>query len=308
MLTNDRWGVVAFTWPAISKKVLKRLLLTWVWNLLIWDCSQIPRGQWVKPNLKGCFSLITSEFWSWIIFFFLEKKGPNHGISAHTDKDASLSEEKKSYCGMWSWDCSLTSFKSIIAIFIGHQAATFWTKFCTCQDSRAVVSWAKFCSNHFVRIDLRAKSNFHQMWIVMVKTLVKWAPGSPGPGSNDDECDHTIQLYIASLIGRFTGPTWGLSGADICVGPMNFAIWDKMQCSSEIFEKWGQMTHHIGKYGDTTGSNFSGVSSIILLLLISNLWGTRVPVNKIIGDIPDFTVLNVPIFQPRHNTENGIPK
>ena len=58
------------------------------------------------------------------------------------------------------------------------------------------------------------------------------------------------------------------------------------------------------QYGDT--DNFSGVSSITLPLLISNFVGTWAPTNKIIGDIPDFTVLNVPIFQPRHNIE-GVP-
>ena len=40
----------------------------------------------------------------------------------------------------------------------------------------------------------------------------------------------------------------------------------------------GQMTHHIGKYGDI--GNFSGVSSICYSQ------GTWAPTNKIIGDIP----------------------
>ena len=61
------------------------------------------------------------------------------------------------------------------------------------------------------------------------------------------------------------------------------------------------MTHHIVKYKDI--DNFAGVSSITLLLLSIDLRfvGTWATTNKIIGNIPDFTVLNVPIFQHWHN-------
>ena len=53
----------------------------------------------------------------------------------------------------------------------------------------------------------------------------------------------------------------------------------------------------MGKYWDI--DNFYEVSSITLPLLISNLWGHGLGPNlkNIIGAIPDFTVLNVPIFQ-----------
>ena len=50
------------------------------------------------------------------------------------------------------------------------------TKFGTCHDSPAVVPCAKYCSNHFISIWMRAKWNFHHIWIVMEKLLVKWAP------------------------------------------------------------------------------------------------------------------------------------
>ena len=50
------------------------------------------------------------------------------------------------------------------------------TKFGTCHDSPAVVSCAKYCSDHYVSIWMRAKWNFHHIWIVMEKLLVKWAP------------------------------------------------------------------------------------------------------------------------------------
>ena len=50
------------------------------------------------------------------------------------------------------------------------------TKFGTCHDSPAVVPCAKYCSDHFISIWVRAKWNFHHIWIVMEKLLVKWAP------------------------------------------------------------------------------------------------------------------------------------
>ena len=50
------------------------------------------------------------------------------------------------------------------------------TKFGTCHDSPAVVPCAKYCSDHFISIWMRAKWNFHHIWIVMEKSLVKWVP------------------------------------------------------------------------------------------------------------------------------------
>ena len=50
------------------------------------------------------------------------------------------------------------------------------TKFGTCHDSPAVVPCAKYCSDHFISIWMGAKWNFHHIWIVMDKSLVKWAP------------------------------------------------------------------------------------------------------------------------------------
>ena len=44
----------------------------------------------------------------------------------------------------------------------GHHIAT---NFCTCHDSIAVMSCAKFCSDRFFRILKRAKQNFQWIWI-----------------------------------------------------------------------------------------------------------------------------------------------
>ena len=48
MLTYDQWCVVAFTWWQFHKKYLRYLSLKWVWNLLIWECSQIPQGPMIN--------------------------------------------------------------------------------------------------------------------------------------------------------------------------------------------------------------------------------------------------------------------
>ena len=61
------------------------------------------------------------------------------------------------------------------------------------------------------------------------------------------------------------------------------------------------MTHTIEKYGDI--GNFSGVIHVILLFVNPRFVGTLAPATKIIGDIPDLNVLNVPKTQSRHNPE-----
>ena len=59
----------------------------------------------------------------------------------------------------------------------GYQIATH---FCTYHDSIAVAPYAKFCSDHFVRIEMNGKRNFLRNLLAMAKknTPVKRAPGS----------------------------------------------------------------------------------------------------------------------------------
>ena len=52
------------------------------------------------------------------------------------------------------------------------------TKFGTWHDSWAVVACAKFCCDMITSYWIRAKWNFHQIWIVMEKLLAKWVPGA----------------------------------------------------------------------------------------------------------------------------------
>ena len=46
------------------------------------------------------------------------------------------------------------------------------TKFCSCRDGTAVASCAKHCSDSVINIRIRAKWNFHHIWIIMQKLLV----------------------------------------------------------------------------------------------------------------------------------------
>ena len=50
------------------------------------------------------------------------------------------------------------------------------TIFGTWHDSWAVVACAKFCCDVIISNWIRAKWNFHHIWIVMEKSLVKWVP------------------------------------------------------------------------------------------------------------------------------------
>ena len=55
-----------------------------------------------------------------------------------------------------------------------------------------LVPCAKYCSDHYIIIWMRAKWNFHHIWIVMEKLLVKWAP---------DTC-RTCHIWSWYLMGK----------------------------------------------------------------------------------------------------------
>ena len=65
------------------------------------------------------------------------------------------------------------------------------------------------------------------------------------------------------------------------------------------------MTHPIEKYGDV--GNFSEVTYVMLQFMNLKFVGTWAPTAKMIGDIPDFNVINVPKTQPQHNPGWGSP-
>ena len=84
---------------------------------------------------------------------------------------------------------------------------------------------------------------------------------------------------------------------DACL--VQISWFQPLQCSAKALEKWGQMAHTIEKYGDI--GNFSVVIYVILPFVNLKFVGTCAPTGKIIGDIPDFNVLNVPKTRPRRN-------
>ena len=45
------------------------------------------------------------------------------------------------------------------------------------RQHTAVVAWTKFCSDHFIIIQMRVRWKFHRIWILVKKLSVKWAPG-----------------------------------------------------------------------------------------------------------------------------------
>ena len=79
------------------------------------------------------------------------------------------------------------------------------TIFGTWHDSWAFVACAKFCCDMITSNWIKAKWNFHRIWIVMEKLLVKWVPGT----AVNSEVFH---LSISqSLNIRYTGNAYVMS-------------------------------------------------------------------------------------------------
>ena len=55
----------------------------------------------------------------------------------------------------------------------GHDIAP---SYCTCHDSTAVGPCTKFCSNRWVKVEVREKRNFHRTWIAIENPLMKRSP------------------------------------------------------------------------------------------------------------------------------------
>ena len=60
----------------------------------------------------------------------------------------------------------------------------------------AVVSCAKFCSDHCIRIDVKVKRHFHRIWIAMEKPLVKRAPDCEIQGMCKPETRLIISMKV----------------------------------------------------------------------------------------------------------------
>ena len=65
----------------------------------------------------------------------------------------------------------------------------------TCHDSPAVVPCAKYCSDHFISFWIRAKWNFHHIWIVSGIGPWIWICGVLGRPPSDDWFGYWTQLF-----------------------------------------------------------------------------------------------------------------
>ena len=104
----------------------------------------------------------------------------------------------------------------------GHQIAT---NICTCHDSTAVVPCTKFCSDHWIRIEVRVERNFHRVWIAMEKPLVKRGPGRVDASQHSGQDDHE-QLTVGEDLDIYI--FWWLYNILLCVyackGYTNFKL------------------------------------------------------------------------------------
>ena len=99
----------------------------------------------------------------------------------------------------------------------GHQIAT---NFCTCHDSTAVVPCTKFCSDHCIGIEMRAKRNFYRIWIAMEKTLV-----IRGPEWTNRTAHPLGMLYSMFIMYRSLSPLDGvIFSSELILDSLNVQI------------------------------------------------------------------------------------
>ena len=135
--------------------------------------------------------------------------------------------------GSWTGDCLTGDFSSTHFIylteitFICHlnQSSMIAIIFCTCHNGSAVVTCAKFCSNYWNMVSIRAKGNNFSGWIMSAKYSVKWSRGdvnwqwflrpliSPQtPPGRDNKVEHALvsKLLKSKRMGKkIWGFIWG---------------------------------------------------------------------------------------------------
>ena len=79
---------------------------------------------------------------------------------------------------------------------VGYHIAS---KFCTCHDSIAVMPCATFHSDHFITTWMRAKWNFHRIWIMMAKSFAKWILDLNMLNSEMQSIRNTISIVLATF-------------------------------------------------------------------------------------------------------------
>ena len=93
------------------------------------------------------------------------------------------------------------------------------TIFGTWHDSWAVMACAKFCRDMITSNWIKAKWNFHRIWIVMEKSLVKWVPGPQASTTMAlTHRDQVMHICVSKLIiiGSDNGLAPGWYQAIIC--------------------------------------------------------------------------------------------
>ena len=97
------------------------------------------------------------------------------------------------------------------------------TTFGTWHDSWTVVACAKFCRDMIISNWIRAKWNFHRIWIVMEKSLVKWVPDM---FKSEHDMHHIVLMH---------------NEAELCNLQANFRSgrWRTMHCRESTHGSWG---------------------------------------------------------------------
>ena len=89
----------------------------------------------------------------------------------------------------------------------------FTTNFCTCHDSTAVVSCAKFCNDQSHDIWMRWKLNFHGIRITTGESFVKWVSVS---GMTSKLPSFKLEFADPHLINYYVNTVWYLDASQGC--------------------------------------------------------------------------------------------
>ena len=244
------------------------LIIVLLGSLYCWDASHI--SQWSDTLLQ---EFCMSEIWIPVVFIWVEWP------ILVSDMNGEQQEFMHKYAGRIQDICPLGNLTPQ-----GQKCKTVIQQCCICLQTDKPGIYV--LHTQWYRYMLEGK--VHSLSVSVPRIL--WYTGY-WPFLNYTWTIHLKRIACSSFIG-VQASSWYISFQS-CI--MHILI----QLYAKALEKWGQMTHTIEKYGDIC--NFSGVTSVILPFMILKYVGTFAPTAKIIGDIPDFNVLNVPKTQPQQN-------
>ena len=118
-------------------------------------------------------------------------------------------------------------------------------KFCACHDSCAVMACAKICSDTVAVNGIAVKWNFHHIWIMMEKALVKWT--SHVHGQSLLRLMDTLVWQAALCVGFWW--LWGkLSWKSLCWKNI-WVLLSNCQLSPKYLQETPTRSHIGAKYG-----------------------------------------------------------